>query len=61
VILWFVRRRYTDYLMVGNINSSSMVDNEFALYSTKEIFDSINNSYKTVPVVDHYNPDIYYY
>jgi len=31
-----------------------MVDNEFALYSTKEIFDSINNSFKIVPVVDHY-------
>ena len=35
-------------------NSSSRIDNEFALFSTKEIFDSINNSYKLVPVVDHY-------
>ena len=37
-----------------NNNSSSRFDNEFALYSTKEIFDSINNSYKLVPVIDHY-------
>ena len=37
-----------------NTNSSPRVDNEFALYSTNEIFDSINNSYKLVPVIDHY-------
>jgi len=35
-------------------NSSSRIDNEFALFSTREIFDSINNSYKLVPVIDHY-------
>jgi len=35
-------------------NSPSRVDNEFALYSATEIFDSLNNSYKLVPVVDHY-------
>lgn len=37
-----------------NNSSTSRVDNEFALYSTQEIFDSINNSYKLVPAVDHY-------
>ena len=37
-----------------NNNSSSKLENEFALYSIEEIFDSVDMSYKIVPVVDHY-------
>jgi hypothetical protein len=37
-----------------NTDSTSKNYNEFAIYSTSETFDSLNNSYKLVPIVDHY-------
>lgn len=37
-----------------NNSRSSRLDNEFALYSTGEVKDSVNDFYKIVPIVDHY-------
>lgn len=51
ILLYFI---ITVFICGCNTNSLSKVDNEFALYSTREIFDSVNISYKFVPVVDHY-------
>jgi len=43
-------------ILIWNCSNSKTfkLDNEFALYATSEIKDSVNNSFKLVPIVDHY-------